>query len=143
MFPSSKLQDCAGPLSLLLINNDAVTMVTPAETTADLYVTRQLQEAASVCYLRQHIVYTIHPCALAVSSTLIGWRATRLEESPLIGCSDWGCTKNCKEKKKVKTSEAKNVCKGPPLLQLTGENKERKALETKRHTEEEEGRCET
>lgn len=65
-----------------------------------------------------------------------------MEDSTLIGCSDKGLHTEVKEKNKERTSE-ENVGRRPPPLQLGGENKESKALKTKRHTEEEEGRCET
>lgn len=45
--------------------------------------------------------------------------------------------------KEKRQKDVKNVGERHPLLQLTGEHKKRKALETKRHPEEEEGRCET
>lgn len=54
-----------------------------------------------------------------------------MEESPLI----WGALIGAAKKKKKRNVRRKSKDirgEGPPLLQLTGENKERKALETKR-----------
>lgn len=45
-----RLPDRARPLRLMLIYDDTITMVTPAETAANLYVTGQPHVAASVCY---------------------------------------------------------------------------------------------
>lgn len=54
-----RLLERARPLRLMLILDDTITTVTPAETTANLYVTGQPHVAASVStHSLGHIVHT-------------------------------------------------------------------------------------
>lgn len=68
-----KLLNHAKPLPLMPSYDHTVTMVTAVETSQPNLDVMVHQFAI---YWRQHILNTTHPCGLAVSSALIGWRAT-------------------------------------------------------------------
>lgn len=104
----------------MLIYTDTVTMVTPVETTANLYVMVQLHEAASVCY------FTISHSSLWPSSKLYSdWlEGYWVEDSTLIGCSDRGCTRKEEQKKE---REVNNNERGQKLHCCSSEEKTKKA----------------